>query len=210
MSRDGHLKDNEQNKRDICQTAIHRESRTVRVIVERFITRIVPVWVLRCLSCYTNNNNKKEKAERKKYNVSKSHVSADLWKPEQIVQIIDSDQWPSYVLWENISQQSFVDLTTWYLADPLQPRLTVKGSGEERCGGQVVEQIHKKVSQRAPGCLVRTQSVILLQPTVKQFYDCNTDLWPWLTDSGETALLEKQWPTQMSCMMGKIRVKVAR
>lgn len=48
-------------------------------------------------------------------------------------------------------------LTTWYLADPLQPGVAVKGHGEERRGRQVVEQVHEKVSQCAPGCLVGTQ-----------------------------------------------------
>lgn len=73
-----------------------------------------------------------------------------------------------------------MDLTTWYLADPLQPGVTVKGRGEERCEGQVVEHGHKKVSQCALGCLVRTRVFggkkkkdIITVTTVKRFYDAS-------------------------------------
>lgn len=47
-------------------------------------------------------------------------------------------------------------LTTWYLADPFQPGVTVKWCGVERNRGLVVDQVHKQVFQGAPHCLVGT------------------------------------------------------
>lgn len=92
---------------------------------------------------------KKKWGINKQTNTRPLSCSWNLWF--LLAYVFFSSQIPFYLL-------LFI-LTPWYLADPLQPGVTVKWCGIERCGRQVVEQKRNQVLQSAFRRLMGTQIV---------------------------------------------------